>query len=85
MGQSKPFTDAFDQSQIEMIEQAVERAWSVVRFDVQGEDAAARELLSLCVLSEAKNGEENHLKLVNKAIVNFRRERARILSERRRV
>jgi hypothetical protein len=67
-----------------MIERALERAWSVVRYDEHGEDEEARSLLSLCVLNEMKNGEENYLNLVNRAIVNFRRQRAQILSERRR-
>jgi hypothetical protein len=84
MGQSKPFTDSFDQTQIEMIELATERAWSVIRYDEHGEDEEARSLLSLCVMNEARSGEDNHINLVNRAIVQFRRQRAQVVSERRR-
>ena len=84
MGQSKPFTDSFDQNQIEMIERAFERAWSVIRYDEHGDDAEARSLLSLCVLNEARSGEESHLNLVNRAILQFRQQRAQVLSELRR-
>jgi hypothetical protein len=83
MGQSKPLTDSFDQKQIEMINLATERAWSVIRYDEHGEDEKAR-LLSLCVMNEARTGEEDHVNLVNRAILQFRRQRAQVLSEHRR-
>jgi hypothetical protein len=84
MGQAKPFRDAFNQDQIEMMERAIERAWSVIRPDVHGDEAEARSMLSLCVLNEAQGGEENHVYLVNRAILAFRRRRAAALSQRRR-
>jgi hypothetical protein len=84
MGQSKPPVESFDQTQIEMIVRAIERAWSVVRYDEHGQDEEARKLLCLCVLSEARKGEENHINLVNRAILSFRHKRAQIISERRR-
>lgn len=75
MGQSKPFTDSFGPHQIEMIERATERAWSVIRWDEEGDEAEARSLLSLCVMNEARLGEENHINLVNRAISKFRQQR----------
>jgi hypothetical protein len=76
MGQSKPF-DSFAPHQIEMIERAIDRAWDVVRHTDNVEEAEARELLALCVLAEASAGEENHVKLVNKALIDYRVRRAR--------
>lgn len=66
-------TDSFDPSQVAIVDRAVERAWSVVRWD-HGDDPEARSLLSLCVMNEARYGEENHMKLVNCAIIQFRRQ-----------
>jgi hypothetical protein len=83
MGQSKPFSDFFEQHQIEMIERAIDRAWDVVRQTDNVEETEARELLALCVFAEARNGEENHIKLVNKAVVNFRAKRAHAAIEAR--
>jgi hypothetical protein len=79
-GTVKALPDSFDQNQIEMIVRAIERAWSVIRYDDHGEDEQARSLLSLCVLNEARSGEENHVTLVNRAIVQFRQQRAETLS-----
>jgi hypothetical protein len=83
MGQSKPFLDAFDQSQIEMIERAIERAWEVVRLTDQIEESEGRKLLALCVMSEARAGEENHVQRVSKAVVNYRVRRAHHASRAR--
>jgi hypothetical protein len=77
MGQSKPLWDSLDQHQIEMIERAIDRAWDVIRHTDPTEESEGRELLALCVLSEARAGEDNQIKLVNKAIIDYRLRRDR--------
>jgi len=77
MGQS-PFTGAFDQEQIEMIEKAMLRAWEVVAYiDHIPDTAEDRKLLASCIVDEAMTGEENDVRLVNNAIVRFRAQRLR--------
>lgn len=85
MGQSKPFYDSFDQQQIGMIAPAIERAWCVIRLDDVGKEDEALTLLALCVLNEARSGEDNHIKLVNMAINRFRVQRATLISENHRL
>jgi hypothetical protein len=78
MVQSKPFDGEFDQEKIDRIEMAIERAWEVISYiDRVPETEDDKKLLALCVLTEAKAGQENHIKLVNNAIVRFRAQRAR--------
>lgn len=85
MGQSKPFfCESFNQKQIEMMECAIERAWEVVRHTDQIVEADARKLLALCVMAEARTGEENHIRLVNKAIVSFQAQQVHESTETRR-
>ena len=38
--------DSFDPAHVKMMENAIERAWSVIRYDEHGDDAEARSLLS---------------------------------------
>jgi hypothetical protein len=77
MGQSEPFfCESFNQQQIEMMERAIERAWDVIRHTDHIAEPDARKLLALCVMAEARTGEENHIRLVNKAVVSFRAQRA---------
>lgn len=77
-------TDYFDPEQLATMTRAIERAWDVIRHDEHGEEAAARSLLSLCVLNEARHGEDNYTRLVNRSITAFRRQRMQVLSTRRR-
>ncbi len=66
-----------------MMTHVIDRAWDVVCHDEHGDEAEARCLLSLCVINEARSGEDNQIKLTNHSIVAFRRKRAQILSARR--
>lgn len=73
-------TDSFDPEQVAMMARAIERAWEVVRHDQETRQAAEdRSLLSLCVLNEARSGEDNYTRLVNRSIAAFRRQRAHSL------
>ena len=84
MGQSKPFADVFDQGQIDILLKALERAWDIVSHTDDSPDHEALEILALCVLSEARTGERNFVKLVNRSIMRFREMRAhKIVSERK--
>ena len=76
--------EAFDPEQVDMITRVIDRAWQVISHDEHGDEAEARHLLSLCVMSEARSGEDNPIKLVNRSIVAFRRQRAQTISARRR-
>lgn len=70
--------DSFDQSQINLIEKAIDRAWSVIKHtDDINPEAEARRVLAQCVLQQVQSGEENHTALVNHSIVSFRKQRAR--------
>jgi hypothetical protein len=84
MSKPRDPVDSFDPAHVKMMENAIERAWSVIRYDEHGNDAEARSLLSLCVLNEARSGEENPIKLVNRAILRFRQHRVRLLAEHQR-
>lgn len=84
MGQSKPFHESFDQLQIEMIQRAIDRAWDVVKHTETEQEADSRDLLAICVMNEARAGEENHIKLVNRAINRFRVQRSKQIFESRR-
>jgi len=78
MGRSPPLDGAFDQEQIDRMEKAIERAWEIISYiDCVPETEDDKKLLASCVLTEAKAGQENHIKLVNNAIVRFRAQRAR--------
>jgi hypothetical protein len=77
-------TDCFDPEQIEMMQRVIDRAWDVVRHDENAEkETEARSLLSLCVLNEARRGEDSYTRLVNRSIVAFRRQSALLLPARR--
>jgi hypothetical protein len=77
-------TECFNPEQIEMMLRVIDRAWDVIRHDESAEkETEARSLLSLCVLSEARTGEDNYTRLVNRSIAAFRRQRALLLPERR--
>lgn len=73
---------AFDQGQLNIIDRAVDRAWEILKQDDHGISSEARKLLSLCVLHEAQVGEDNHIELVNRAVLAFRRKHAQNISER---
>jgi hypothetical protein len=78
-------TEYFDQTKIEYMERAIERAWQVLKqLDPNECTDEGRKVLSLCVMSIAREGEDNHLRLVNRAIVSFREQRARRANEARR-
>jgi hypothetical protein len=76
MGQSKPFAGAFDQEQIDILQKALQRAWDVVSHTDDNPDHEALETLALCLIAEARIGERNFVKLVNRSIVRFREMRA---------
>jgi hypothetical protein len=77
--------DSFNQEQIDVIEKAIDRAWSVIKYtDNVRPENEAQKLLALCVMAEARTGEEEYVALVNRSIVRFRAQRARLLSESRR-
>ena len=81
----KKITDHFDQPQIDELEQALRRAWEVVQhMDITGPPDGAYELLALCILDEARTGQENQILLVNRAIVKFRLRQTRFASQKRR-
>lgn len=82
---SRKNTGSFDPEQVAMMTRVIDRAWDIVCHDEQAEETEARNLLSLCVLSEIRNGEENYTKLVNRSIAEFRRQHARVLLTRRRI
>jgi hypothetical protein len=68
-----------------MIERAIDRGWDVIRFTDKIEESEGRKLLALCILSEVRIGEDSHVKLANKAIIDFRvrRERDKFLAGNR--
>ena len=76
--------DSFDPEQVAMMTRVIERAWEVVCHDQQAQQEEDRSLLSLCVLNEARRGEENYTRLVNRSIVAFRRHRKKVIPARRR-
>jgi hypothetical protein len=77
--------DFFDQQQVDIIERAIDRAWEVVSHtDIVEPQDECRKVLALCVMHEARTGEENQVSLVNRSIVAFRRQRAQDMSEKRR-
>jgi hypothetical protein len=72
---------SFDQNRISLITKAADRAWSVIRYTDNTEpEEDARKILALCVMSEVRTGEEYHLVLVNRAVIKFRTERARLMA-----
>lgn len=78
-------TDCFDPERIEMMQRVIDRAWDIIRHDENAEkEAEARSLLSLCVLNEARRGEDSYTRLVNRSIAAFRRQSALQLPARRR-
>jgi hypothetical protein len=77
--------DSFNQDQIDVIDRAIERAWSVIKYtDNVRPEHEAREVLTRCVMAAARTGERDHIVLVNRAILSFRAKRARMLSQSRR-
>lgn len=68
--------DSFDPSKVEIIERAIERAWGVLKQIEDDVPAEARSLLAICVMNEARSGEENHVKLVNRALWQYRQQQA---------
>lgn len=79
------FTECFEQVDIDLVVGTMDRAWQVLQ-QLEPDDCTeeGRVTLALCVLSEARKGENSHVKLVNKAIVKYRFQRAKVISERRR-
>lgn len=70
-------SDYFDQTQIENMQRAIDRAWQILQqLEPQECSEESRKTLALCVLAEAREGEENQIALVNRAIVKFRAQRA---------
>jgi len=68
--------DSFDPSRLKIIERAIERAWDVIRHTGHPTPKVEdRSLLAICVMNEARSGEENHIVLVNRAINQFRQQR----------
>jgi len=76
MAQPKPFACVFDQEQIDILLKALERAWGIVSHTDDNPDHEALEILALCVITEARTGESNFVKLVNRSILRFREMRA---------
>jgi hypothetical protein len=70
------YVDSFDPSKVAMIEQAIERAWEVLKQAEFTLAEEARSVLALCVMNEARSGEENHIILVDRAINQFRQQQA---------
>jgi hypothetical protein len=72
VAQPKSFAGAFDQEQIDILQKALQRAWDVVSHTDDNPDHEALETLALCLIAEARSGERNFVKLVNRSIVQFR-------------
>jgi hypothetical protein len=81
----REYNDVFDQTQIDKIERVLDRAWDVITKSdaIEVSDDGARKLLALCVMGEARSGEENHIRLINQSIVQFRLQRAKHKSAKR--
>jgi hypothetical protein len=76
VAQPKSFAGAFDQEQIDILQKALQRAWDVVSHTDDNPNHEALETLALCLIAEARIGERNFVKLVNRSIVRFREMRA---------
>jgi len=86
MVQTFTSTSFFDQVHIESIERAIDRAWEVLqRLEPQECTEEGKNLLALCVLAIAREGEDNQLRLVNRSIVRYRAQCAQNFSEARRL
>jgi hypothetical protein len=77
-------TDCFTPEQVATMARVIERAWDVVCHDQEARQPEDRYLLTRCVLNEARLGENNYTRLVNRSIAAFRRQRMHVLSTRRR-
>jgi hypothetical protein len=72
LASSRNFTGYFDQPQIDNLVRALERAWQTIRHnDITGPPKEAYALLALCVMEEARCGEESQIVLINRAILRF--------------
>jgi hypothetical protein len=73
--------DSFDSEHISIIEDAIDRAWSVIKFteDMQPEEEA-RKVLALCVMSEVRQGKINRVLLINRAIRSYWAQRAKLVA-----
>jgi hypothetical protein len=75
--------DSFDQNQIDAIGNAIDRAWSAIKYTEnilpEGE---AQKVLAHCVMLEVQKGEINHFVLVNRAIRSFRAQRAKLIASK---
>lgn len=83
MAQSKSFAGAFDQAQIDVLLKALERAWDVISHTDDKPDHDALEALALCIITEARTGERNFVKLVNRSIMRFREMRTHKIVRKR--
>lgn len=76
---------AFAEHEIALMEKVIDRAWDVIKqTDDLDPEEQTRELLAVCVLEEARQGEINETALLDRAISRFRTRRAMQISEARR-